>query len=82
MIRQGSMTTVIGRICAAYRLPTAQELVLDSSGSETPMFMKLPHHLQQLSHHIEDIVPQPAHNSQIIVRSVERAVGASHGLTG
>jgi len=49
MIRQGSMTLVLGRICAAYRLPTAQVRYLDSSGSETPMLMKLSAHLLQFS---------------------------------
>ena len=44
--------------------------------------MKLSAHLQQLSQHIGDVVPQPAHTSQIKARSVERAVGASHGTTG
>ena len=68
MIRQGTMTPVLGRVCAAHRLLRAQVLDLDSSGSETPMFMKLSAHLQQLSQHIIDVVPHPAHNSQIKAR--------------
>ena len=32
--------------------------------------------------HIIDVVPQPAHSSQSVARSVERAVGASHGTAG
>ena len=76
------MTPVSGRVCAAHHLPTALVLDLDSSGSETPMFMMLSDHLLQLSQHIGDVVPQPAHTSQIKARSVERAVGASHSTTG
>jgi hypothetical protein len=38
--------------------------------------------LQQLLQHIDNGVPQPAHTIQIAARSVERAVGASHGTTG
>ena len=75
------MAPVFGRNCATHRLPIALVLDLDSSGSEKCMFMKLSAHLQQLSQHMEDIVPQPAHNSQIKAQSVERAVAASHGAT-
>ena len=71
MIRQGTMTPVLGRVCAAHRLLRAQVLDLDSSGSETPMFMKLSDHLQQLTQHIDHDVPLPAHRSQSAVRSVE-----------
>ena len=46
------------------------------------MFLKLRDDLQQLSQHIDDVVPQPAHTSQIRARSVERAMRASHGATG
>ena len=76
------MTPVSGRVCAAHHLPTALVLDLDSSGSETPMFMMLSDHLLQLSQHIGDVVPQPAHTSQIKARSVERAAGVSQGTTG
>ena len=73
---------VSSQVCAAHRLPSAPELDMDSSGHEPPVLMKLSHHLLWLSHHIGDDVPQPAHKSQSGARSVERAVGASHGTTG
>ena len=75
------MPPVYGRIFAAHHLPTAWELGLDCSGSTTPMFMKVSAHLQQLSQHIIDVVPQPAHKSQSVARSVERAMRAIHGTT-
>ena len=46
------------------------------------MFLRGREDLWQLSQHIGDTVPQPAHTSQIKARSVERAMGASHGITG
>ena len=75
------MAPVFGRNCAAHRLPISLVLDLDSSGSEQCMFMMLSAHLQQLSQHVDDVVPQPAHISQIKARSVERAMRASHGAT-
>ena len=45
------------------------------------MFLKLRDDLQLLSQHIGNIVPMPAHISQIKTRSVERAMGVSHGTT-
>ena len=65
------MAPVFGRNCATHRLPIALVLDLESSGSEKCMFMMLSAHLQQLSQQVDDIVPQPAHTSQINVRSVE-----------
>jgi hypothetical protein len=62
------MTPASGQVCAAHRFPTALVLDLHSSGSETPIFMKLSAHLQQLSQHIIDVDPHPAHNSQIKAR--------------
>ena len=73
------MAPVFGRKCATHRLPIALALDLDSSGSEKCMFMKISAHLQQLSQHVDDIVPQPAHNSQIKARSVEGAVAGEVG---
>jgi hypothetical protein len=81
MIKKSTMAPIFGRVCAAHRLPTVLVLDLDSSGSEPPMLMKLSSHLQQLSQHIIDVVPQPAHNSQSVARSVERAIAASHATT-
>ena len=75
------MAPVFGRNCAAHRLPIALVLDLDSSSFEKCMFMMLSAHLQQLSQHWDDVVPQPAHTSQIKARSVERAVVVSHGAT-
>ena len=46
------------------------------------MLMKPSAGLQQLMQQIGDVVPQPAHSSQSVARSVERAVGASHGTAG
>ena len=82
MIRWGSISWICGRVCEAHSLPKVQVLDQDSSGSETPMFMKLSAPLQQLYRHIGDVVPQPAHTSQTGARSVERAMGASHRTTG
>ena len=76
------MTSVTSQVSTAHRLLTSWELDLECSGRRGPMIMKLPHHLQQLSQHIGDAVPQPAHISQIKARSVERAMRASHGATG
>ena len=82
MIRQGTMTPVLGRVCAMHHLPTARVLDQEGSGSNMFMFMKLFSDLQWLSHHIVDVVPQPAHKSHPVERSVERATGASYGTTG
>ena len=76
------MTSVTSQVYAAHRLLTSWELDLECSGRWVPMIMKLPHHLQHLSQHIGDAVPQPAHISQIKARSVERAMRASHGAAG
>ena len=75
------MAPEFGRNYAAHHLLIALVLDLGSSGSEKCMFMKLSAHLQQLSQHVDDIVPQPVHTSQIKARSVERAMSASHGAT-
>ena len=76
------MARVCRRICATHHLQIRWELEPDSRGSKRLMLMKLSAHLQQLSQHIGDIVPQPAHTSQSVVVSVERAMGASHGTNG
>ena len=75
------MASLIGRVCAAYRLQTAQELGLDSSGLKTPEYLKFSLALQQLSQHMSVVVPQPEQTSQSSASSIERAVGASHGGT-
>jgi hypothetical protein len=62
------MAPVFGRNCAAHHLEIALVLDLDRSGSEKCMFMMLSAHLQQLSQHVDDVVPHPAHTSQIKVR--------------
>ena len=80
--REGFMTSVIRQVCAAHHLLVAWELDLDGSGFERRMLMKLRSDLEQLSRHIGDDVPQPAHKSQSGAVSVERAMGASHGTTG
>jgi hypothetical protein len=46
------------------------------------MLMKPSHAHWQLWQQIIDVVPQPAHSSQSVARSVKRAVGASHGTAG
>ena len=81
MIRQGIMAPVLWLACAAHHLPTAWVLHLDSSGSETTLFMKLRDDLQQLLQHIGNVVPQPAHICQSAARSAERAMAVSHGAT-
>ena len=64
------MATLIGRICAAYRLLTAQELGLSRSGLKTPRYLKITAAFQQLLQHIGDVVPQPAHSRQSSSSSV------------
>ena len=71
------MAPVFGRNCAAHRLPIALVLDLESSGSEKCMFMMLSAHLQQLSQHVDNVVPQPEHSSQFDARPVDRR--AHHG---
>ena len=66
------------RICSAHCLLTAYELDLGCSRLETPRYLKL----RQLLQHIIDVVPQPAHKSQSVARSVKRAMGASHYASG
>ena len=80
--REGFMTSVIRQVCAAHHLLVAWELDLDGSGFERRMLMKLRSDLEQLSRHIGDDVPQPAHKSQSGAWSVKRAIGASHGTAG
>ena len=76
------MASLTERVCAAYRLPIAPELVLSSSGLETSGYLKLKLAFQLLFQHIGDVVPQPAISNQTGSRSVERALGASYGATG
>ena len=45
------------------------------------MLLKLSNDLQQLSQHIGDVVPQPAHTSQSAAQSAERAMAVSNGAT-
>ena len=45
------------------------------------MFLMPRDALQQLSQHIDGVIPQPAHKSQSATRSAERAMAASHGTT-
>ena len=75
------MAWVGGRVCAAHMFPTARERESCTSVLEDLMFLRPRDDLQQLSQHIGDTVPIPAHTSQIKALSVERAVGASHGTT-
>ena len=76
------MAWVGGRVCAAHMFPTARERESCTSVLEDLMFLRPRDDLQQLSQHIGNVVPQPAHISQIKARSVERAMRASHGTTG
>ena len=62
---QGLITSVASQVCAAYRLLVAWELDRDGSGLNVPMFLKPTDHLEQLSQHLGDVIPQPAHISQI-----------------
>ena len=57
------MALLTGRICAAYRLLTAQEVGLSSSRLETPVYLKLKLANQQLLQVIGNVVPQPAHSN-------------------
>ena len=70
------------RVCAVHLLPTAREHEPCISALGDFMFLRPRDDLQQLSQHIGDVIPQPAHTSQIKARSVERAMGASHSATG
>ena len=76
------MASLIGRVCAAYRLQTAQELGLGSSGLKTPRYMKITAAFQQLLQLIGDLVPQPAHSNHSGSLSVEQAMAAGHGAAG
>ena len=76
------MASLIGRVCAAYRLQTAQELGLSRSGLKTPRYLKITAAFQQLLQLIGDVVPQPAHSNQSGSWSVEQAVAAGHGAAG
>ena len=71
-----------GRICAAYRLPTAHEFDFCASELKMLRYLKLWLAPQRLLHQISDAVAQPAQSSRFDLWSVERAVGASHGTTG
>ena len=62
------MEVGLGRICAMYRMPTAWELDLRSSGLKTPRFLKLCHGHQRLSQQIIAVVPQPADKSHLGTR--------------
>ena len=62
------MEAGLGRICAVYRLSTAQELDLCASELKTPRFLKLCHGHQRLSQHIIAVVPQPADKSHLGTR--------------
>ena len=77
-MEKGTTALAVGRVCAAHRLPIASELDLCSSDLRTPKYLKL----RQLSQHIIDVVPQPAHKSQSVARSVKQAMGASSRATG
>jgi hypothetical protein len=72
MIKKSTMAPVFGRVCTAHRLPIVLVLDLNSSGSETSVFMKLSVHLQQLSQHIIDVVAATC-TQQPIGRAVSRA---------
>ena len=69
------------RVCAAHMLEIAREHEPRTSALGDLMFLRPRDDLQQLSQHIEDDVPFPAHKSQSVARSFERAMGASHGAT-
>ena len=70
------------RVCAAHRLLRARELDLARCGLKTHGLLKLWLALQRLSQQIIDAIPPPARSSRLGTRSVERAMGASHGTTG
>ena len=60
------MAPVLGRVRAAHSLLMRYEVDPDSSGLKAPVLLKLTHHLEQLSWHIDVFVPQPAHSSQSV----------------
>ena len=76
------MPSLIGRVYAAYRLKTSQELDLGSSELKTPRYLKLRRDFQQLLQHVGDLVPQPAQSNQSGCSSVEQAMAAGHGAAG
>ena len=76
------MASLIGLVCAAYRSQIVQELGLGSSRLETPRYLKITAAFQQLSHHIGDLVPQPADSDQSGSSSVQQAMAAGHGAAG
>ena len=76
------MTSIVGRVCAAYRLLAARALGPASCGLEMPGLLKLTLAFSDSCSTFIDLGRQPAHSSHSVSRSVERAVGASHGTTG
>ena len=76
------MPSIVGGVCAAYRLPAARALDPASCRLETPGFLKLGLAFRGSGSTFIDLGRQPAHSSHSVSRSVERAVGASHGTTG
>ena len=81
-IRWTIMAWADGRDCAAHMLPIAWEHEPRASNLGDLMFLRPRDDLEQPSQYIDDVVPQPAHTSQIKARSIERAMGASHSATG
>jgi hypothetical protein len=65
-IKCGMMSSAGRRICAADRCPIAQERDQACCGFGSPAYLKLRLVHQQLSHHLIDVVPQPAHRSQTV----------------
>ena len=61
------------RVCAAHMLEIAREHEPCTSALGDLMFLRPRDDLQQLSQYIGDVIPQPAHTSQIKARSVVRA---------
>ena len=65
-IKCGMLSSAGRRICAADRCPTARGRDQACCGFESPAYLKLRLVHQQLSHHLIDVVPQPAHSSQTV----------------
>ena len=76
------MASLIGRVCAAYRLQIAPELELSGSRPKTPEYLRLRLAFEELSQLIGALVPQPAHSNQSGSWSVEQAMAAGHGAAG
>ena len=81
-VRWGTIARLAGRSRGTHRLPTAQDVEHDGSGPKATMSLKPRPLLVGLEQHSTALVPIPAGSRQLVSRSVQRAMGASHRTAG